>query len=441
VGHKELPKGLFASPSPPERAAPRLLAAVEAAAHRSGPEFRAARGDSRGLSSLFRQRLFLLPLLSVALSGCALSGSSVGGNFSQHPGFASHFESNPRRASAATADEQALLERHRPQLWLPAGHAGPIDFYCDYIAQGSLVTQGGQQQPRPVTQALLNQFTNDPQAVFTHQPDAAGPACGPARALGRVDTVELSMAAGEAPRPWRFLTYHFVFRSSGLVAGLSWWQSLGIGLVGDLNDWHQLDHYTAATIVINETGQPVALMLQQHNGMHTYVVGETVGDRQLAPSVDGHLAIDVAIRSNELYPHRPGRQVRPAVDFVSAQTLPYLMGLGPGTLRSSADITKPARMADYQLGFLPPDDAFYAFAGYLGERRLLPGRDGPPGADYNTLPALKPLYRQWVAGYWREGNSGDLNRLLPMMGRDTDPEPAIQQQTIELGLTLKRLGL
>ena len=98
-------------------------------------------------------------------------------------------------------------------------------------------------------------------------------------------------------------------------------------------------------------------------------------------------------------------------------------------------------MADYQLGFLPPDDAFYAFAGYLGERRLLPGRDGPPGADYNTLTALKPLYRQWVAGYWREGNSGDLNRLLPMMGRDTDPEPAIQQQTIELGLTLKRLGL
>ena len=53
----------------------------------------------------------------------------------------------------------------------------------------------------------------------------------------------------------------------------------------------------------------------------------------------------------------------------------------------------------------------------------------------------KPLYRQWVAGYWREGNSGDLNRLLPMMGRDTDHEPAIQQQTIELGLTLKRLGL
>ena len=73
------------------------------------------------------------------------------------------------------------------------------------------------------------------------------------------------------------------------------------------------------------------------------------------------------------------------------------MGLGPC---SSADITEPANRADYQLGFLPPDDAFYAVAGYLGERRL-----------------------------------------LPMLGRGTDAETAIHHQTIELGLTMQRLGL
>lgn len=101
------------------------------------------------------------------------------------------------------------------------------------------------------------------------------------------------------------------------------------------------------------------------------------------------------------------------------------MGQGAGTIRSSADITQPARQVEYQLDFLAPDDAFYIFAGYLGERRQLPGRDRPPGADYNTWPTLKPLPLQLVAGYWREGNAADLGRLLPLLDRDTNPDIAI----------------
>ncbi len=387
---------------------------------------------------MVRHRIRLLLFLSILLSGCALSDSS-GGNFSQHPGFARHFDAYPRRTSTATEDERVLLERHRPHLWLPAGHAGPIDFYRDYIAQGKLVTGDGQQHPGPVSAALLNQFKHDARAVFTHLPEiVASPI--PARVLARVDTADVSLGDDATPRRWRFLTYHFVFRTSGLVAGLSWWQSLAMGLVADLDDWHQLDHYTAATVVLDEADQPVALMLQQHNGMRTHVIGETVGDWRLEPAADGRLAIDVANRSNELYPHRQGRQARPAVDFVSARTLPYLMGLGPGTFSSSADITEPAGLAEYALDFLAPDDAFYVFAGYLGERRWLPGRDGPPGADYNTWPTVKPLHLQLVAGYWREDHPGDLDRLLPLLGRDADPTPAAHQQAAELGATLRRLG-
>ena len=55
----------------------------------------------------------------------------------------------------------------------------------------------------------------------------------------------------------------------------------------------------------------------------------------------------------------------------------------------------------YVLEFLPPDDAFYVFEGRLGEPRRLPGRDGPPGAIYNTLPALHPPEAALPAFYWR----------------------------------------
>jgi hypothetical protein len=75
------------------------------------------------------------------------------------------------------------------------------------------------------------------------------------------------------------------------------------------------------------------------------------------------------------------------------------------------DITDPSREISYRLDFLPPSDAFYTFKGFLGERRALPGRDGPPGAQYNTLPAFKPLETQLALGYWRDGNANDLARL------------------------------
>ena len=35
------------------------------------------------------------------------------------------------------------------------------------------------------------------------------------------------------------------------------------------------------------------------------------------------------------------------------------------------------------------------------------GREGPPGADYHTLPELKPLAMQLMAGYWHRDHAGD----------------------------------
>jgi hypothetical protein len=374
-------------------------------------------------------------LLAIAITtACAQSG-----NFSQQPGFASHYAAHPRRSTAASDDERALLQRHRPRLWLPAGHAGPIDFYGDYIARGTLVSGDGSVQSNAVDQALLNRWKNDPQAVFTHRPcdDCAG-----ARAVvfGRVDTAPVPMGDG-SKRVFTFLTYHVVFRHSGVLMGLAPWQSWPMRLAADLDDWHQLDHYTAASIVLDNFAKPVALMLQQHNGLRTHVFGETVDGQRVEWPADGRVPIDVALRSNELYPHRTGRHERRAVRFVDADALGFLIGLGPRPIFGSHDITEPTREADYQLGFLPPDDAFYSFAGYLGERRALPGRDGPPGADFNTWPSLKPLGLQLLSGYWREGDRGDFERLVPLLREQRNPAPAARAQAGEFAATLRRLGV
>ena len=135
---------------------------------------------------------------------------------------------------------------------------------------------------------------------------------------------------------------------------------------------------------------------------------------------DGRFDIDVAIRSNELYPHFPERRRRRAVRFLSPEATAFMMGFGSRPLMSADDITEAARRVDYELEFPPGSDAFYTFQGYLGERRRLPGRDGPPGARYNTLPALKPLPAQILGGYWRMRNEGDWARYRLSRERGDD---------------------
>jgi hypothetical protein len=124
--------------------------------------------------------------------------------------------------------------------------------------------------------------------------------------------------------------------------------------------------------------------------------------------------------SNELYPHVPDRTRHRAVPFLTGTTATYMIDGGDAPLLSADDITDPAREIDYALRFLAPDDAFYVFAGRLGERRWLRGRDGPPGADYNTLPALKSRAAQMLVFRWYEGD-GDFARAYEALLKDGWP--------------------
>jgi len=331
-------------------------------------------------------------------------------NFSQYPGFAEYFEKHPPGHELPLEEDRTLLAHFRPRFFVPDGQK-PIDFYRDYIAQGILKDAKGRVISRRVTQALLNKYKNDPGVVFVHVPTKPS---GPPVVYGRItrETITFRDAEKESLYPAIFLTYQIVFRTSGLPAGITGWKEWILGVVGDLQDWHQLDHYTSVSIVLNAHNlKPFAVMMQQHNNIHTYLVGEGI-----SIPADSRVEVDVAIRSNELYPHKDGRIRHRAVAMPDRKGLRYLITGKDSPLFSGDDITESIREVDYELSFLRPDDAFYTFKGFLGERRCVPGRDSPPGAEYNTIPDLKPMPMQLFSGYWREDDPGDIERFKRTVG-------------------------
>lgn len=352
-------------------------------------------------------------LISLITGSCRYFGDRLPSetNFSQYRGFAELSSSDD--VNHCKADEQYLLERHKPIFMLPRDHAGLIDFYADYIAHGVLYDGTETQISTAVSRDILNNYKNDPLALFIHNQPEPQPKIIPA-VYGRVDYAEIDSTA-QQQHCWTFLSYYSVFRHSGLLAGIPWYQERALSLVADVDDWHQLDNYTTATLVLDETETPVALHLQQHNGGRTYLIGESVTLHDNITPI-----IDVAIRSNELYPHQPGPTHHRAVRFPDPDSMRYLLGFGAKPFFAATDITDGVVSAPYCLEFLPYDDAFYTWQGYLGMLRRLPGRDGPPGADYNTIPSLKPWQRRLFVDYWREGEQDDYRRFEQALDQHED---------------------
>ena len=338
----------------------------------------------------FRAAIFVV--VAVALGGCV-----EGGNFSQFDGF------DDIRASLdfAVPDARArrLLAQHKPRLFLaPQADIdnGPLDFYADYIANGYLTTIDGARINAPDAKTL-NAHRKDTRAKFVHQPPQQQTTT-PVAYGGIYHAAPVLPGIGKTPLT--FLSYHFVFRHSGLPAGVGgFWRAVA-NFAADARDWHQLDHYTAVYIVLYRD-KPLAMILQQHNHLRTYLIGEDA-----AFVADMPAAVDVALYSNELYPHRQKRMHRAAASNMDAKTIGWLTATEemPRGFSAAEDITEGADEVDYAMRYLPPDDAFYTFEGYLGEKRFLPGRDGPPGAIYRTLPNLWLPEVMLYVFYWREGD-------------------------------------
>ena len=361
-------------------------------------------GMSRGAMSnrkipvrLVLSRVFL-GLALVSMTSCA-NKKCANKSFSTYEGFEKFYRENPRSDSLPSAQERSLLEKYRPRLFLGSDQQEPIGFYEDYIANGTLYGSDGTVSDQ-VDRGLLNKYKYDQHARFVYQPPGK---TGGAVVIAKADRVTI-------PGEGKFLTlkYSFVFQHSGLPAALGIVPNALLNVVADTTDWHQLDHYTAATLLLDNDARrtPLAVLLQQHNYSRVYWFGT-----DLPLPADRRVAISPALRSNELYPYAPGRKQHKATAFMSPGAVAYFLADKDKPLFSVDDITQGDRQIDYRLEFLPESDAFYSFAGFLGEERALPGRDGPPGADYNTLPIFKPGAREWLVSNWREGEK----ELVPQM--------------------------
>jgi len=324
----------------------------------------------------------------LSLSCFLLFGCSSEGNFASFPGFAEHFEAKPPRTTVPTAEEQALLERFRPRVYLAENQPSFVDFYSDYIAHGRLKLNNTVVSEQ-VSQALLNQYKNNAAAEFVHDTGHHNDTTPTVFARVDYDSLQLDDQSWDLS----FLSYNLVFPSSGLLAEIPWFARSALGVVADLDDWHQLDHYVGVTVVLYQQ-EPIAYYLQQHNYQSTYVLAE----QQNWPA-DNRVQVDVAFRSNELYRHSADRQRHPGLSFVEVDSMEFYKTGRNKPMMAGWDITHGELEQEYELAFLAPDDAFYQFKGRLGEARRLPGRDGPPGADYVTLPGLMKWSHRLVAGY------------------------------------------
>lgn len=322
--------------------------------------------------------VFIIPLL-VILSACAKGEQS----FSQFPGFAEYFQKNTPYDLPANEAEQVILEKFKPQFFIASDQAKPIDFYTDYISNGKLLING-KLISKDVTRALLNKHKENVDAQFQYT--GISNIIGTPTVYARIDYEQVEHQ--HTTYDFTFLSYNLVYPVSGILDGLSLTSRIGLSIAGNLDDWHQLDHYMCVTIAILN-GEAVAYTLQQHNYHTTYFI-----ENHTDP-----IAIDIALRSNELYPHSKDKIKHPAVSFTTADNIDFLVSGKNKPIMSGYDITHGESPLQYNLGFLAPSDAFYQFKGTLGKKRLLPGRSGPPGADYATLPGLMPRSVRLFTGY------------------------------------------
>ncbi len=105
-------------------------------------------------------------LLVLFVAGCSLPKT----NFSQYPGFAEYYTAHPPRDTLPSAEKQTLLDRYKPRFYLPPGRAGLIDFYRDYIAQGTLFGADGKLISADASWEILNAHKENPGVVFQHRP-------------------------------------------------------------------------------------------------------------------------------------------------------------------------------------------------------------------------------------------------------------------------------
>jgi hypothetical protein len=352
--------------------------------------------------------------------------------FADYPGFEEYYGKTCTETSISASPEERerhLLELYRPRLVLPPGGRYPIDFYRDYLPFAVMKRFSDHQMIHEnVTPELLREnrenadvyldfdrkrFTTEGLDIILGE---EGPSAGRNPTVyGRAyrERVDFPCPGEETcSMALTFLKYNITFAVSGLAADLPFAYETVLRLAGmDPEDWHELDNFVAVHVVLDEREEPRAVLLAQHNHHRTYLV-----DRDIPLPPDRRMSFDIALRSNEVYlsseseepvRHRAVRWALHMKYLISGEDPPLMRGYDVTMGRRAG-----GREIPYDLTLLSPCDPFYTAKIMLGEPRNFLGRyigrDGPPGADYYTVPSLLPLGDLLQFSYLRDGAPEDI---------------------------------
>jgi hypothetical protein len=370
----------------------------------------------------------LIVTSSVCISGCAGEYHT----FADYPGFKEYYQDRCETPPPPTTEkDRELLEKFRPRFILPPGGSYPIDFYRDYLPYTIMKTwpekkvialdiKRGLLQKHRVDRGVYldfntRQYRSDGMDLRWEEGSSPPGIDRVPVVYGRVYRERVSFPDNEnriEEHNLTFLKYNLLFATSGLPAELSGWSRFLLSLGGfDRKDWHVLDNFVAAYIILDEKEVPIAVVLAQHNHHRAYLIG-----RDIPKAGDGRSAFDIALRSNEIYPASDSAE--PVGHRVIRWTLylDYLLSGENGPTLKGTDVTigKSAGGGEfyYDLRVISPCDPLYTSEMLLGQPRpflgIYLGRDGPPGSDYYNMPKLLPMGNMLKFAYLHDGDPEDI---------------------------------
>ena len=383
--------------------------------------------------------IFLL-LIPLFIPGCAGNYHT----FADYPGFKEYYQDRCETPPPSPSEKDLdLLEKFRPRFILPPGGSYPIDFYRDYLPYTVMrswpekkvvavdVNRGLLLKHRVNRGAYLDfdtrQYRSDGMNLRWVKGSPSPASERVPVVYGRVyrERVSFPDSEGKAEEhDLTFLKYNVLFATSGLPADLSAWSSFLLSLGGfDREDWHALDNFVAAHIVLDEKETLIAVVLAQHNHHRAYLIGKDIPN-----TADGRPVFDIALRSNEIYP--ASESTEPVLHRVIRWSLylDYLLSGENGPTLKGTDLTFGAKAGggefDYDLKIISPCDPLYTSEMILGPPRpflgIYLGRDGPPGSDYYNTPKLLPMGNMLKFAYLHDGDPEDIALVREAIDRKNE---------------------
>lgn len=324
--------------------------------------------------------------------------------------FAEAVRNAPTRMISLPQDTatRRLLERFKPEIHVAPNSFLPIGFYEDYLPRTVLKRNGGDVVEKNASPDVLARYHMNRNYYLDYR-------LSPEQALdlklsnvtptlyGRIYADTLTV--GEREIPLLFLKYSPAFPYSGLPYGNSWGKNMGGWLAGDPWGWHELDIHGAVHVILHAGNrQPIGVLLAQHNNHRTLLTGP-----DFSWPDSNRVRVSYSVRSNEPYLITETMGSRLERTVGNPSDIPTLFGRSRVRPLSAGHdkIVAPndgARKIETRLRLLPHDDPLYTSVMDLGDRLALFGfwdtwyRQGPPGMDYYTHPALKNLAD--LAAFW-----------------------------------------